>query len=511
LVVRATNYEPPTEPTTNDQPNHQPTMMSMDIAALGAAPTPPDAGCASTETSEGASGFAELLDEAAGTDGESLEPSSVANNGDIDEDDTFDELAALVITSLLSINATSATPVEAVDGQSGTATGEIGNSVAIDQVMSPDALIDVNAQGEGDQIPANNEADANEAAALPASVRTAASPDPASADAAPVDAATAADMTSVTAAVDKPAIRGETPNANTTRGDAETSPRVEPTAAQATRARGSKAPRTEHDRAPQAPGSHAKVAQAIAAAAGGQSTADAAHVSGRGHTTDAPAPASTAARFARALERAAALTGNESTSSTPSAVGTDPGSGQSSSFNNGSADRHSESFVAPRHANGPLSFTVAAPTAFDVRTLTRAVDAAGHSMDTGAATIPERDVVAQLVQSLRVQFRDGIGEAVVRLKPEHLGSVQVSLKIENGAIRATVHADVAAVRQWLESQQDTLRTGLAEHGLRLERFVVEPDGERRSARDDAQPREERRRQQQRRMSGTDHPVFEVTV
>jgi flagellar hook-length control protein FliK len=112
---------------------------------------------------------------------------------------------------------------------------------------------------------------------------------------------------------------------------------------------------------------------------------------------------------------------------------------------------------------------------------------------------------------MRVQFRDGIGAAVVKLKPEHLGSVEISLKVENGAIKATVQAEVAAVRQWLESHQDTLRTSLAEQGLRLERFVVEPDGKRQTTGDDAQPREHRRRQHRQRMSGKDHPVFEVTV
>ena len=83
---------------------------------------------------------------------------------------------------------------------------------------------------------------------------------------------------------------------------------------------------------------------------------------------------------------------------------------------------------------------------------------------------------------MRLQFRDGIGEAVVKLKPEHLGSVQISLRIENGAIKATVQAEVPAVRQWLESQQDTLRNGLADQGLRLDRFVVEPDGQARGFR-----------------------------
>jgi flagellar hook-length control protein FliK len=160
-----------------------------------------------------------------------------------------------------------------------------------------------------------------------------------------------------------------------------------------------------------------------------------------------------------------------------------------------------------------MAFTVNGPVPIDTRTMATAVAAATGQVDNAPVAIPERDVIAQLVQSLRVQFRDGIGEAVLKLKPEHLGSVQISLRVENGAIKATVQAEAPAVRQWLESQQDTLRTGLAEQGLRLERFVVEPDGERRPTEDAHQQREQeqRRRQHQRRMSEQDHPVFEVTV
>jgi flagellar hook-length control protein FliK len=162
-----------------------------------------------------------------------------------------------------------------------------------------------------------------------------------------------------------------------------------------------------------------------------------------------------------------------------------------------------------------MAFAVNGPVQIDTRAMAAAVAKAAGPADAPIA-IPERDVIAQLVQSMRVQFRDGIGEAVVKLKPEHLGSVQISLRIENGAIKATVQAEAPAVRQWLESQQDTLRTSLADQGLRLERFVVEPEGERRTApddtaREDAREQKERRRQQQRRMSERDEPIFEVTV
>jgi flagellar hook-length control protein FliK len=229
---------------------------------------------------------------------------------------------------------------------------------------------------------------------------------------------------------------------------------------------------------------------------------------------DTPAPASTAARFARALERAAAVTTHATGSTVRAAAGTSNESDRQS-FSDEPAER-TMPFSSSRHPSGGVSFTVAAPAAIDVRSLAHAVDAARHAAEAAPVTSPERDVVAQLVQSMRVQFRDGIGEAVVKLKPEHLGSVQVSLKIENGAITATVQAEVASVRQWLESQQDTLRTGLAEQGLRLERFVVErpvvdSEGERQASQEDAQPREHRRRQHQRRMLDKDQPAFEVTV
>jgi flagellar hook-length control protein FliK len=221
----------------------------------------------------------------------------------------------------------------------------------------------------------------------------------------------------------------------------------------------------------------------------------------------------TAARFARALERAAATTAEVASRVAP-ADGTNSGAnGQGSAFGDSSPDHTLPSFATTRHG-GPnaVPFTISAPAPIDAPTLAAAAGAAGHAIDVASIDIPERDVVAQLVQSLRMQFRDGIGEAVVKLRPEHLGSVQISITVENGAMKATVQAEMPAVRQWLESNQDTLKNGLADHGLRLERFVVEPDGERAATSDDARQRQEQqRRRHQRRMSEKDHPAFEVTV
>src|SRR5262245_6670767 len=95
-------------------------MMSMDISALGAAPSPDTAG-ASADAPEGAADlFAAMLDEAAGTAGDSREPSDEQN---ADEEDAFDELAALAMTSLLSL------PTPVTDTVNGEAVGPTADDV----------------------------------------------------------------------------------------------------------------------------------------------------------------------------------------------------------------------------------------------------------------------------------------------------------------------------------------------------------------------------------------------
>jgi flagellar hook-length control protein FliK len=100
----------------------------------------------------------------------------------------------------------------------------------------------------------------------------------------------------------------------------------------------------------------------------------------------------------------------------------------------------------------------------------------------------DTDLPEQIVQSIRVQALDLGGEARVRLRPEYLGEVVVSVKVDGGAVTATLQADTAAVRRWIETHEVSLRMGLAEHGLHLDRLIVsEP------AKSESEP-EERRRQ-----------------
>ena len=494
-------------------------MMNMDVslgAALAAAPSS-DATCASADSLAGAAdAFAALLEEATGTAGDGLLPACEPDKASADKEHGLDDMALMAMSCLLSLGAPIAPPPDAMK------VDEIAPETTVETDVTVEPQLQSTKSTEGDaalesMFDVASRARASQTTTPQATV-------PMTAPEADSEKEIADGIEAVgTAATEKPASVAETPDINEPRGDTEPARKDDAGATSMRKsARGSKSSRAGQDGARHAAGINENLARTVrksaTTAAAAQPVADVRRTERAQETIDTPAPASTAARFARALERAALPTRETNDSASGASIPAGPNNGssqQQSSFGDGSADRATDAFAAPRPANGGASFIVAAPAAFDARMLARTVDAASHAVETSPTAIPERDVVAQLVQSLRVQFRDGIGEAVVKLKPEHLGSVQVSLKIENGAIKATVQAEVASVRQWLESQQDTLRTSLAEQGLRLERFVVEPDRKRQSASDDEQPREQRRRQQQRTrasaMSGTDHPIFEVTV
>ncbi len=97
-------------------------------------------------------------------------------------------------------------------------------------------------------------------------------------------------------------------------------------------------------------------------------------------------------------------------------------------------------------------------------------------------------VQAQIVQSLRVQWTGGAGEARVRLRPDYLGEVVATIKVEQGAVTATLQADRPEVRRWMEANTQTLRDGLVEHGLKLDRLVILSEPARGDSADDNQGR-----------------------
>jgi flagellar hook-length control protein FliK len=122
---------------------------------------------------------------------------------------------------------------------------------------------------------------------------------------------------------------------------------------------------------------------------------------------------------------------------------------------------------------------------------------------------PAADTTDRLVQSLRMQFQRGGGDAVVHIRPEHLGPLTVSVRVENGVVSARVHADNPLVVEWLQSNEQTLREGLRSSGLHLDRLVIHRDDDpsaRTPQREDARGRRDQRRRQDSAQS-----TFEITV
>ena len=128
-----------------------------------------------------------------------------------------------------------------------------------------------------------------------------------------------------------------------------------------------------------------------------------------------------------------------------------------------------------------------------------------------AEPIPMAD---QLVQALRVQWRDGGGEATVTLHPEFLGQVSISLRVEGGGMTAVVRAEESQVRDWIQANIGLLRDRLQEQGLTLHKFEVSdgyqaPNGQPRDERGNGRPVPRSARRQPRT---TDTPqAFEVKI
>jgi flagellar hook-length control protein FliK len=112
----------------------------------------------------------------------------------------------------------------------------------------------------------------------------------------------------------------------------------------------------------------------------------------------------------------------------------------------------------------------------------------------------------QVVQAVSLAWHGDVGQAQMRLTPEHLGEVTVSLHVEKGLVTAEVQATTPAARDWIQSHEQDLRDGLAQQGLQLDRLVVTADGQRQGQQDGGQPR---RRPAPPPQSSEDAPQFEV--
>jgi len=118
---------------------------------------------------------------------------------------------------------------------------------------------------------------------------------------------------------------------------------------------------------------------------------------------------------------------------------------------------------------------------------------------------------SQIVQGMQRLRRDGVEEIRVTLRPEYLGALTISLRVEHDSVTAVMHVDEPQVRAWVQAHESQLRQALSSQGLTLERLVVtdERPGSDNRERDD-QARQGRRPNRQR--DGEDAaPNFEVVA
>ncbi len=154
----------------------------------------------------------------------------------------------------------------------------------------------------------------------------------------------------------------------------------------------------------------------------------------------------------------------------------------------------------------PASVVAASAAPAPAAAVTTPIAAAAPAPTTSAET-PGPENVGRLVQAMRVIARPGAWEANVRLNPEHLGEVSIAVRVERNTVSAVVNAEAVGVRQWLESQEQAVRNGMAEHGLQLDRFIVQRDGQRR----DAEPQQQESRRQAPRRQAAPTERFEIVV
>lgn len=117
----------------------------------------------------------------------------------------------------------------------------------------------------------------------------------------------------------------------------------------------------------------------------------------------------------------------------------------------------------------------------------------------------------QIIKQIHLQWKGGIGEARIRLNPEHLGELVVDIEVGPKGVVASLASQSPVVRSWIESHQHDLREALEQQGLRLQSLTVndEPDQQRRR-----QPEQGPRDHAQGRSNsaqGGEPPVFELSV
>jgi flagellar hook-length control protein FliK len=85
---------------------------------------------------------------------------------------------------------------------------------------------------------------------------------------------------------------------------------------------------------------------------------------------------------------------------------------------------------------------------------------------------PERTIIHQMVDRIRMVTRNGVHEIRIQLDPPELGQVNMKIELNNSHLAARFTVDSEAVKQTVETHLNQLRDALAEQGIKVEKFDV---------------------------------------
>lgn len=131
--------------------------------------------------------------------------------------------------------------------------------------------------------------------------------------------------------------------------------------------------------------------------------------------------------------------------------------------------------------SGPVSNTasLAEPTAVFATATPDTTLAKPVVIPTAVVTLPQQMGTTEWQQSLGQQLacftRDGVHHAELRLHPEELGAVQISLRMSNERMQIHFMAENPQARSALENALPSLRHSLAESGINLGQSSVSAD------------------------------------
>jgi flagellar hook-length control protein FliK len=168
---------------------------------------------------------------------------------------------------------------------------------------------------------------------------------------------------------------------------------------------------------------------------------------------------------------------------------------------------------APAPAAPPEALTPVLAAALAVNGQPAGAIGQGLSLPLRAADAAE--LSPQIVQAIKLQWQGGVGEARIRLQPDYLGELTIAIRVERGGVTASLESDTLAVRQWLQGHEMSLRQGLSDQGLQLDRLLVSEQSSRadwqNSEKHQPDEPQSRGRKHSSRRRRPDEQTFEVVV